>query len=79
MLAEGWKREPLARVEVHRRSVSPEFLCASDRYVFAIVTDEPAPRPLPTFDPADATGLSAFLCDRFGLSGGKPGGGSACG
>jgi molybdopterin-guanine dinucleotide biosynthesis protein B len=72
VLAEGWKREPLPRVEVHRRSVSRDFLCATDRRVFAIVTDEPPPRPLPVFGPGDARALATLLCDRFGLSRGKP-------
>jgi molybdopterin-guanine dinucleotide biosynthesis protein MobB len=67
VLAEGWKGAPLPRVEVHRRRVSRQFLCATDRRVVAIVTDEPPPRPVPTFE-ADAAGaLAAFLCDRFGL------------
>jgi molybdopterin-guanine dinucleotide biosynthesis adapter protein len=73
VLAEGWKREPLPRVEVHRRSVSREFLCAADRRVFAVVTDEPPPRPVPVFD-ADAEGpLADLICARFGISSPRPG------
>lgn len=60
ILAEGWRGEPLPRVEVHRRRVSPEFLCARDRRVLAVVTDEPPPRPLPAFD-ADRLGPLADL------------------
>jgi molybdopterin-guanine dinucleotide biosynthesis adapter protein len=68
VLAEGWKREPLPRVEVHRRSVSRDFLSATDRRVFAVVTDEPPPRPVPVFD-ADAEGpLADLICARFGIS-----------
>ncbi|MFY3745116.1 molybdopterin-guanine dinucleotide biosynthesis protein B [Anaeromyxobacter sp. Red801] len=67
VLAEGWKREPLPRVEVHRRGVSPEFLCARDRRVFAVVTDAPPPRPLPAFDADDASGLADLLCTRWRL------------
>jgi molybdopterin-guanine dinucleotide biosynthesis protein MobB len=68
ILAEGWKQAPLPRVEVHRRSVNRAFLCAEDQRVFAIVSDEPPPRPLPCFDPDDAEGLAALLCARLGLS-----------
>ena len=49
VLAEGFRDAAVPRVEVHRRSVSSEFLCARDRRVFAIVTDEPPPRPIRTF------------------------------
>jgi molybdopterin-guanine dinucleotide biosynthesis protein B len=69
ILAEGWRREPLPRVEVHRRSVSPEFLCARDRRVLAVVTDEPPPRPLPTFDADEVAAIADLLCARFRLEG----------
>lgn len=71
VVAEGFKAEPLPRVEVHRRSVSREFLCATDRRVLAIVTDEPPPRALPSFDADDVGPLADLLCRRFGLAG-KP-------
>lgn len=61
VLAEGWKREPLPRLEVHRRRVSPDFLCATDRRVLAVVGTDPPPRPLPRFDPDDAAGIAGFL------------------
>nr|WP_157376744.1 molybdopterin-guanine dinucleotide biosynthesis protein B [Anaeromyxobacter sp. K] len=67
VLAEGWKREPLPRIEVYRRGVSPEFLCARDRRVFAVVTDAPPPRPLPAFEADDAAGLADLLCTRHRL------------
>ena len=65
VLAEGFKTEPVPRVEVHRRRVSREFLCASDRRVVAVVTDEPPPRPLPSFDPDEVEALADFLCARL--------------
>jgi molybdopterin-guanine dinucleotide biosynthesis protein MobB len=65
VLAEGFTGERLPRVEVHRRRVSRAFLCEGDRGVFAVVTDEPAPRSVPTFDPGDAEGLAALLADRL--------------
>lgn len=68
VLAEGWKREPLPKVEVYRRAVSPAFLCASDRRVFAVVTDTPPPRRIPTFDADDPAPLADLLCARLGLA-----------
>lgn len=71
VVAEGWKAEPVPRVEVHRRAVAREFLCATDRRVFAIVTDEPPPRPVRAFGDGEIDALADLLCARFGL-GGKP-------
>jgi molybdopterin-guanine dinucleotide biosynthesis protein B len=58
ILAEGFKSEPLPRIEVHRRAIGEPFLCARDRRVIAVVTDEPPPRPLPTFR-ASASSLAS--------------------
>jgi molybdopterin-guanine dinucleotide biosynthesis protein MobB len=69
VLAEGFRAEAVPRVEVHRRSVSRAFLCARDRNVFAIVTDEAPPRPIRAFTPSDAGPLADLLCARFGLGG----------
>jgi molybdopterin-guanine dinucleotide biosynthesis protein B len=67
VLAEGFRGEPVPRLEVHRRSVSREFLCAIDRRVLAVVTDEPPPRPIRAFTDGDVEAIADLLCDRFGL------------
>jgi molybdopterin-guanine dinucleotide biosynthesis protein B len=61
VVAEGFRSAALPRVEVHRRSVSPEFLCARDRRVVAVVTDEPPPRRLPAFRPGQVEALADFV------------------
>ena len=66
VVAEGWKAEPLPRIEVHRRRVSREFLCARDRRVIAVVTDEPPPRRLPAFAPDDVEALADFVAGWLG-------------
>jgi molybdopterin-guanine dinucleotide biosynthesis protein B len=71
VVAEGFKSEPLPRVEVHRRRVSREFLCAADRRVVAVVTDEPPPRSLPTFRPADVEAIADFVAGFARRSGGR--------
>ncbi len=65
VLAEGFKGERLPRIEVHRRRVDRRFLCATDRAVFAVVSDEAPPRDLPTFDADDVNGLVRLLLQRL--------------
>lgn len=72
VLAEGWRREKVPRVEVHRRRVSREFLCARDRRVIAVVTDEPPPRDLPTFAPDEVAALADFVRSRSGPARRRP-------
>lgn len=65
VLAEGWRGEPLPRIEVHRHGVARAFLCATDRRVFAVVSDEAPPRALPRFDADRLAGLADLLVARF--------------
>jgi molybdopterin-guanine dinucleotide biosynthesis adapter protein len=65
VVAEGFKSEALPRVEVHRREAGTEFLCARDRRVMAVVTDEVPPRQLPTFRADEVEALADFLCRRL--------------
>jgi len=67
IVAEGFKSERLWRVELHRRTIGREFLCARDRRILAVVTDEPPPRRIPSFSPGDVEELADFLCRRFRL------------
>ncbi len=69
VLAEGFKRQPLPRLEVHRRAVDRAFLCSRDRRVLAVVGDEPPPRGLPFFRPSQVEALAEFLVKRLRLRG----------
>ena len=71
VLAEGFRDAPVPRIEVHRRTVSREFLCARDPRVLAVVTDEPPPREVPAFAPDDVEPLAALP----GARGERDGGG----
>ncbi len=73
VLAEGFRTERVPRIEVHRRCISREFLCARDPRVFAVVTDESPPCPVPALGPADVEPLADLLCARFGLHAGPRG------
>jgi molybdopterin-guanine dinucleotide biosynthesis adapter protein len=71
VLAEGFKREALPRLEVHRRGASRAFLCSRDPRVVAVVGDEVPPRDLPLFRPAQVEALAEFLVERFRLPRGR--------
>lgn len=71
ILAEGFKRAPLPRLEVHRRAVDRAFLCSRDRRVLAVVGDEAPPRALPFFRPSQVEALAEFLVERLRLRRGR--------
>lgn len=76
VVAEGFKSAPLPRVEVHRSRVAREFLCARDRRVLAVVSDEPPPRRLPTFGHGEIEAIADFVAGfarRPGGAVGRPG------
>jgi len=61
VVAEGFRSAALPRIEVHRRRISSDFLCAGDRRVLAVVTDEPPPRRLPAFGPGEVEAIADFV------------------
>lgn len=61
VLVEGWRAEPLPRIEVHRRSVSRTFLCADDPRILAVVSDERPPRDVPWFRPVEVERVATWL------------------
>jgi molybdopterin-guanine dinucleotide biosynthesis protein B len=62
VLAEGFRDAEVPRVEVHRRCIAREFLCARDPRVLAVVTDEPPPRGVPAFGADEVEPLADALC-----------------
>ncbi len=71
VVAESFKREPLPRVEVHRREIDPRFLCARDPRVVAFVGETEPPRAVPWFTPRQVDELADFVV-RFALGGRRP-------
>ncbi|GEJ59169.1 molybdopterin-guanine dinucleotide biosynthesis protein B [Anaeromyxobacter diazotrophicus] len=61
VLAEGFKRERVPRVEVHREAIDRAFLCARDRGVLAVVSDVEPPRPLPWFAAREVEALAEWV------------------
>ncbi len=65
VLVEGFRRDPIPKLEVHRRALGQPLLCLEDPCVIAVVTDAPAEIPpgvlaLPL---EDAGRVAAFVVD----------------
>lgn len=68
VIVEGYKREPIPKLEVHRRAADAPLLYPEDPHVIAIATDEPLDTPLPQIALDDAEGVARFLVEHFGLA-----------
>lgn len=63
VLVEGYKRDPIPRIEVHRREAGTPLLYPGDPHVIALATDEPLATPLPQLPLADAPAVARFVID----------------
>jgi len=63
VLVEGFKHDPIPRIEVHRKEGGQPLLHPTDPHVIAIATDEPLPTSLPCFGLDDASALSRFVIE----------------
>jgi molybdopterin-guanine dinucleotide biosynthesis adapter protein len=67
LIVEGYKGEPIPKIEVHRRASRTPLLHPDDRNVVAIATDEPLDADLPQLALDDAAGVAAFIMQHLGL------------
>ena len=67
VLAEGYKRARIAKIEIFRPEVHERPVCARDGHLMALVTDGDVDLGVPRFAMDDARGLAEFLLERFGL------------
>ncbi len=70
VLVEGFKREPLPRLEVHRRGAREGCLWESDDNIVAVATDEALATDLPQFALEDYEGIIGFILRHVGLADG---------
>jgi molybdopterin-guanine dinucleotide biosynthesis protein B len=71
VLVEGFKHEPLPKIELHRPSLGHPLLCLHDRTIVAIATDEPlsVDPGIPVLDINDPDGVCEFILNRTGIAG----------
>ena len=67
VIVEGYKSEPIAKIEVHRRDSHAPLLHPEDLHIVAIATDEPLDTALPQIDIDDAAGVARFIVKHLGL------------
>jgi molybdopterin-guanine dinucleotide biosynthesis adapter protein len=61
VIVEGYKNQPIPKVEVHRKANDAPLLYRGDPNVVAIATDEPLDTPLPQFGLGDAVAVAGFI------------------
>lgn len=67
VLVEGFKRQPIPKLEVHRRQAGKPLLYPDDTHVVAIATDEALDTKLPQFDLNDYDGIAGFIMEHLQL------------
>jgi molybdopterin-guanine dinucleotide biosynthesis protein B len=68
VIVEGYKSEPVPKIEVHRRAGHTPLLFPEDAQVVAIATDEPLDTRLPQLDVDDAEDVARFIVQHLGLN-----------
>lgn len=67
ILTEGFKREPVPKIEISRAELGTDLIARADELV-AVVSDHPIALDVPRFDLDDAAGLANFICRYFNLA-----------
>jgi molybdopterin-guanine dinucleotide biosynthesis protein B len=68
VIVEGYKSEPMPKVEVHRKASTAPLLHPDDRHVVAVATDERLDTRLPQIDLDDAEAVALFIIQHLGLN-----------
>jgi molybdopterin-guanine dinucleotide biosynthesis protein B len=67
VIVEGWKHQPIPKIEVHRKLSGKPLLFPDDRSVIAVASDESLATQLPQFDLDDAEAVALFIIKYLGL------------
>ena len=67
VLIEGFKREPIPKLEVYRSVVGEPVMFPQDPHIVAIASDRDVECGLPQFRLDDAPALAAFILQQVGL------------
>jgi molybdopterin-guanine dinucleotide biosynthesis protein B len=66
LIVEGFKREEIPKIEVFQRKEGANIpVCAGDKSLIAVITDESIDTLLPVFSRDDVGGVAEFILSRF--------------
>lgn len=65
ILVEGFKREPIPKIELHRPALGKPLLFPDDPNIIAVATDTPLPCPLPLLDLNQPQQIADFILHGF--------------
>lgn len=68
VLVEGYKRDPLPKIEVHRPSLENPPVWPTNNSVVAVATDAPISTPLPQLNLNDVEQIALFIAQYLNLS-----------
>jgi molybdopterin-guanine dinucleotide biosynthesis protein B len=68
VIVEGYKNQPIPKIEVHRRAGHTPLLFPEDPQVVAVATDERLDTQLPQLDVDDAEDVARFILQHLGLN-----------
>jgi molybdopterin-guanine dinucleotide biosynthesis adapter protein len=61
VLVEGFKRDPIDKIEIHREPVGKPWLYPEDDHILAVISDVPPPDKLRHFGLDDMESIAAFI------------------
>ena len=68
LLVEGFKREPIPKLEVYRSTLGEPLLFPQDPHIVAIASDQGVATKLPHFGIDDVAAIAAFIRKQVGLA-----------
>jgi molybdopterin-guanine dinucleotide biosynthesis protein B len=67
VLVEGFKREAIAKIEVHREPLGKPWLYPDDPHIRVVISDVPPPSEMQRFGLDDIEGIAAFVRSMAGV------------
>jgi molybdopterin-guanine dinucleotide biosynthesis protein B len=67
VLVEGFKKQPIPKMEIHRKAAGAPLLHPNDPHIVAIATDEPLDTTLPQLGLNDYPAICRFIVRHLGL------------
>ena len=67
VLVEGFKQEPIPKLEVHRQANGKPYIWPENPRIVAVASDAPIPGTLPRLDLDDREAIAAFILDYLKL------------